>query len=143
MRRRSILRVIGCVAILLGFAPVARLYWSMKSDSTPLSFPLTLRRGEYTSPSFSANAKWSYCLTLGFDRLPHTFENLCKIGYYEDCKGIDPVAFDWQLVDDEGTVIQQGQYKTPGQRLFWWTAGWETWKVVFADIIGQSGEGSL
>jgi hypothetical protein len=130
------LKIIGCVVILLGFIPVARLYWHERSHSgPPLSFPLTLTRGEYASPSFTTDTKWSYFLVLEFGHLPRTFENLCQIGYYEECLGIEPVTFDWSFVDDKGTMLQQGRYKTHGQRLIWLATGHEEiWRVVIGDV---------
>ncbi len=113
----------------------------MQSDTgTPLSFPLVLKHGEYASVPFTTDERWSYWLTLEFNHLPRTFENLCEIGYYEDCKGIEPVAFNWQLIDDKGAALQEGKYKTRGQQLFWWTTGWqETWRVVIAGVDRYSG----
>ena len=106
--------MIGCTAILLGFAPIAHLQWSMQSDTgTPLSFPLVLKHGEYASVPFTTDERWSYWLTLEFNHLPRTFENLCEIGYYEDCKGIEPVAFNWQLIDDKGAALQEKENTRP------------------------------
>ena len=86
---------IGCLLVLLGLAPLAYLYfWATTHNFEPLSVPLSLKRGEYTSPFFTTDLNETYQIQIYF-LPPHS----------------TPVDMDWKIVDDRGAVIQSGAFR--------------------------------
>jgi hypothetical protein len=85
----------GCILILLGIAPLAFALWEA-SQSRPLSMPLPLKRGEYTSPYFRTYLSGTYQIDV--DSLP--FERT-------------PLDLDWTIVDDRDAAILQGSFVDP------------------------------
>lgn len=85
----------ACILILLGAGPLAFEFWEA-SQSRPLSMPLPLQRGEYTSPYFRTYLFSTYQIDI--DSLP--FERT-------------PLDLDWTIIDDRGTVILQGNFADP------------------------------
>ena len=89
-----ILVIVACLLILLGVGPLAWMFWE-GSNSQPLSMPLTLKRGEYTSPYFRTYLSGAYQIQMDWARFP-------------DPQAI--VDLDWKIVDPNGTVLRQGAY---------------------------------
>jgi len=91
----KILTGIGCLLLLMGLAPLAwLLWWGSAHNFEPLSVPLSLKRGEYTSPLFKTDLDEAYQIQIYF-LPPHSI----------------PLDLDWKVVDDRGAVIQSGAYK--------------------------------
>jgi hypothetical protein len=91
---RFIVGSIGGLLILIGIMPLAYLLWFGKTHNfEPLSAPISLKRGEYTSPSFKTDLDEDYQVEIYF--LP----------FYRT-----PLDFDWKIVDASGAVIQSGVY---------------------------------
>jgi hypothetical protein len=90
----KILAGIGGLLVLVGVAPfVCLLWWGTTHNFEPLAFPLTLKRGEYTSPVFKTDLNEPYQIQIYF--LPQ--HNI-------------PLDLDWKIVDDSGAAIQSGAY---------------------------------
>jgi hypothetical protein len=93
----TILVSLACLLVLVGVAPwLYLLWWENAHNPKPLSVPLMLKRGEYTSPIFTTDLSDAYQIDLDLDR----FQN-------EQIQ----LDLDWKIVDDSGTVIQQGAYR--------------------------------
>lgn len=85
---------IGCALVLLGVAPIGYLFWwSFSHNLRPLSMPLPLKRGEYSSPFFKTDLDDSYQVDVTWN------------GSVRQHLAID---FDWRVVDDRGIVLKQG-----------------------------------
>ena len=91
-RRRVLLRV-AFLSVFLGVAPLVYLFW-LGANLEPLSMPLSLKSGEYTSPFFTTNLNDVYQVEIYF--LP---------------PGRTPLNLDWKIVDRTGAVIQSGSYR--------------------------------
>lgn len=90
----KILAGVACLLVLVGVGPLAYVLWE-GAHAQPLSVPLSLKRGDYTSPYFRTYLSGAYQIQLEWARFP------------------DPqtvVDLDWKIVDDSGAVIQQGAY---------------------------------
>ena len=98
----KILTRISLSLIVAGVAPYAYLLlWALVHNQEPLSVQLPLKRGEYISPYFRTDLDDTYQINLYWTRFP------------------DPqteVDLDWKIVDDTGTVIQQGVYQNRMRR---------------------------
>jgi hypothetical protein len=97
---RMIFGSIGGILILLGVTPIAYLLWSGTSHNlAPLSAPLSLKRGEYTSPLFKTDLDEDY-----------------QVEIYSLPTYRSPLDLDWKIVDESGLLIQSGVY-TEDQQL--------------------------
>jgi hypothetical protein len=57
----------GCVLILVGIVPLAYVFgWGTAHNFEPLSVPLSLRNGEYTSPVFTTDLSENYQIQIYF-----------------------------------------------------------------------------
>jgi len=87
--------VSAALMIVLGIAPLAYI---MRLGSghrlEPLSMPLSLSPGQYTSPFFTTDLDDDYEIQLYF--LPY---------------GRTPVDLDWKIVDAHENVIENGSYR--------------------------------
>jgi hypothetical protein len=78
----------------VGVAPLAYLLWWGKTHNLePLSVPISLRRGDYTSPFFTTDLDDDYQIEIYF--LP----------YHRT-----PLDLEWKIVDETGALIQSGGY---------------------------------
>jgi hypothetical protein len=85
---------IGGLLILLGVAPIAYLLWfGTAHNFEPLSAPLSLKRGEYTSPLFRTDLDEDY-----------------QVDIYSLPNNRSPLDLDWKIVDESGVLIQSGVY---------------------------------
>ncbi len=90
---RKIFGGLAGVLVILGLAPVADLYWSSAHNLQPLSMPLPLKRGEYSSPVFKTDLNDSYQIDIVWR------------GAMDEQMKLD---LHWSVVEDNGAVIQQG-----------------------------------
>lgn len=85
---------VGGLLILIGITPLAYLWWfGTAHNFEPLSTPISLKHGEYTSPFFKADLDEDYQVEIYF--LP----------YHRT-----PLNLDWKIVDENGVLIQSGVY---------------------------------
>jgi predicted small integral membrane protein len=92
----KILVYAACLLLLACVAPWAYLFWWENTHNPePLSVPLSLTRGEYTSPYFITDLDGAYQIDLDWNRSSHEQNQL---------------DLDWKIVDDSGAVVQQGAY---------------------------------
>lgn len=93
----KLLTAFACLLILLGLAPLVYLYsFGATHNFQPLSMPLPLSRGQYSSPTFKTDLNQEYQLDLGWD------------GAVPGPKTVDLA---WQIVYLNGAVAQQGTYR--------------------------------
>lgn len=86
---------VGSVLVLVGVAPLACLLWyGAVHNFEPLSVPISPKRGEYASPSFTTDLNEPYQIQIYF-LPPHS----------------TPLDLDWKVVDDRGMVIQSGAFR--------------------------------
>src|SRR5580658_11072364 len=91
---RLIFGSIGGLLILIGITPLAYLWWfGTAHNLAPLSAPISLKRGEYTSPSFKTDLDEDYQVEIYFLPFHRT-----------------PLDLDWKIVDENGALIQSGVY---------------------------------
>jgi hypothetical protein len=91
---RLISGCIGGLLILIGTAPLAYLLWfGTAHNFEPLSAPISLKHGEYTSPLFKPDLDEDYQVEIYF--LP----------YHRT-----PLDLDWKIVDESGALILGGVY---------------------------------
>jgi len=96
MKRRP-WRTILVIAIwlLVAVAPLAYLsWWASPHMVEPLSVPISLKAGDYTSPFFTTDA-----------------DDLYQIDIYFLSPDRTPLDIDWKIVDDHGALIANGNYK--------------------------------
>jgi hypothetical protein len=88
--------IVGAVLVIaLGLAPLAYLFWlGIGHKLEPLSMPLPLARGEYTSPFFTTSLDDDYQIDIYFLPFVRT-----------------PLDLDWKIVDAHGAVIASGSYR--------------------------------
>jgi len=80
--------------IFVGVTPIAYLLWfGTAHNFEPLSAPLSLKRGEYTSALFKTDLDEDYQVEIYF--LP----------YHRS-----PLDLDWKIVDESGVLIQSDVY---------------------------------
>lgn len=92
---RRILVGIALLLVLVGIAPLAYLFWRGHIHNLePLSVPVSLKPGEYTSPFFTTDVDADYQIEIYF--LP----------YHQT-----PLDLDWRVVDESGVVIQAGVFR--------------------------------
>ena len=91
---RMIFGSIGGLLILVGVTPIAYLLWfGTAHNFEPLSAPLSLKRGEYTSALFKTDLDEDYQVEI------------YSLPYHRS-----PLDLDWKIVDESGVVIQSGVY---------------------------------
>jgi hypothetical protein len=88
----TILVSLATLLVLVGVAPLAYLLWWGKAHNLePLSVPISLRRGDYTSPFFTTDLDDDYQIEIYF--LPNHRT---------------PLDLEWKIVDETGALIQSG-----------------------------------
>ena len=103
-----LLLVAGVVLILVGVAPTLLLIWDGSRNYYPLSMPLTLARGQTTSPWFTPDVNDTWQIFLFW---PHFI-----LGPQVDPDKPDararpiPLSIDWKIVDDRDALIAQGTF---------------------------------
>lgn len=96
---RTVLITVAVLLVLVGVAPLAYLlWWGAAHNLEPLSVPLSLKRGEYTSPFFTTDLDDEYQIEIYF--LPNHRT---------------PLDLDWKIVDETGALIQSGVYREDQQ----------------------------
>jgi hypothetical protein len=91
---RLIFGSIGGLLVLIGIAPLAYLLWfGTANNFEPLSAPISLKHGGYTSPFFKTDLDEDYQVEIYF--LP----------YHRT-----PLDLDWKIVNENGALIQSGVY---------------------------------
>jgi hypothetical protein len=91
---RTILVSLATLLVLVGVAPLAYLLWWGKTHNLePLSVPISLRRGDYTSPFLTTDLDDDYQIEIYF--LP----------YHRT-----PLDLEWKIIDETGALIQSGGY---------------------------------
>ena len=93
---RKIVAGVGWSLLLLGLAPLALLcWWGVTHKPRPVSVPVPLKRGEYSSPFFKTERNEDYRIDIKWDA-PGTEWKALDLG--------------WRIVDDSGALLQQGSY---------------------------------
>src|SRR5271156_6197136 len=116
---RRILTILACLLVVVGIAPISYLLWfGYTTNWTPMTMPLPLRAGSYTSPVFKTSlheADKPYWLAVVADRFldgqgPSCLEGGTIIESHA-CHGQGRLlVMDWKIIDDRGTVLKQGTY---------------------------------
>jgi hypothetical protein len=84
--------------VLAGIAPLSYLFWwGLAHNLEPLSVPIALKRGEFTSPFFTTDLDDDYQIEIYFLPYPRT-----------------PLNLDWTIVNETGAVIRSGSYRDEG-----------------------------
>ena len=92
--RRRIFGSIAGLLILFGVMPIVYLLWfGTAHNFEPLSAPLSLKRGEYTSALFKTDLDEDYQVEI------------YSLPYHRS-----PLDLDWKIVDESGVLIQSGVY---------------------------------
>jgi hypothetical protein len=91
-----VLVAVMCFLALVAIAPLTcALWWRNAHNLQPLSVSISLKRGEYTSPYFTTDLNDAYQIEMDWDRFPDALAKL---------------EVTWKIIDDSGTVIQEGTY---------------------------------
>ena len=113
---RRILTCIACLLVVVGIAPLAYLSWWINvHDWNPMTMSLPLEHGEYTSPFFTTDLNKPYYLVVISDRIRDGQTASCiegsKVIDSYACAGVGRILnIDWKIVNEQGTVMQQGIY---------------------------------
>ncbi len=93
---REIAAGLGWSLLVLGLAPTMRFWWwGITHDPSPVSMPVPLTRGEYSSPLFNTDQDEDYRISVEWNAPDASW------------KALD---LDWRIVDDSGALLQQGSY---------------------------------
>ncbi|MGO9436737.1 MAG: hypothetical protein ACLPH3_09030 [Terracidiphilus sp.] len=91
---RKVFGIIAGLLILVGVSPAVYFWWfGTAHNFDPLSAPISLRRGEYTSAFFKTDLDEDYQVEIYFLPYPRS-----------------PLDLDWKIVDESGALIQSGVY---------------------------------
>jgi len=95
----KILVCVGWLLLVAGITPGAYLLVRLGSahGQKPLSVPVALKQGAFTSPYFTAEANGDYLIELSWDMIPAR-QTL--------------VDLDWKIVAENGSVIEQGAFSS-------------------------------
>lgn len=95
----KILVSVGCLLVVAGVTPGAYLLVRLGNshDQKPLSVPVSLKQGVFTSPYFTAGSGSDYLVDLNWDMIPAR-QTL--------------VDLDWKIVADNGSVVEQGTFNS-------------------------------
>ncbi len=93
----KILVWVGWLLLVVGVTPGAYILLRLGAPhhQKPLSVPVSLKRGEFTSPYFTPGSSGDYQVELNWDGIP--------------ARQTD-VELDWKIEADNGSVIQHGAY---------------------------------
>jgi hypothetical protein len=94
---KNILVCVGWLLLVVGVAPGAYILMRLGNTHSekPLSVPVSLKQGEFTSPTFTADGSRDYLIDLTWDLFPARQTS---------------VDLDWKVVADNGSVVQQGSF---------------------------------
>jgi hypothetical protein len=94
---KNILVCVGWLLLVAGIAPGAYILVQLGSTHSekPLSVPVSLKQGEFTSPAFTAGGSRDYMIDLTWDLFPARQTS---------------VDLDWKVVADNGSLVQQGTF---------------------------------
>ena len=113
---RKIVTCVACVLVVIGIAPIAfLLWWGNVHNWDPMTMPLPLEHGVYTSPYFTTDLDKPYYLVVISDRILDGQSASCiegaKVIDSHACAGVGrTLDMDWQIVNERGIVVQQGRY---------------------------------
>ena len=93
----KILVCVGWLLVAAGITPGAYVLVRLGSahNQKPLSVPVSLKQGGFTSPYFTAGSGEGYLIDLTWDRIPARQTS---------------VDLDWKIVADNGSVIERGAF---------------------------------
>lgn len=93
----KILVCVGWLLVVAGVTPGAYLLVRLGSahNQKPLSVPVSLKQGEFTSPYFTAGSGGDYLIDLNWDMFPARQTS---------------VDLDWKIVADNGSVLEKGTF---------------------------------
>jgi hypothetical protein len=112
----KVLAFAGCLLILIGLAPISSLYWFLYTHNwNPMTMPLPLGVGIYSSPYFTTDFDKPYYLVVVSDRMVDGQSASCmegtKVIDSHACAGVGrPLDLDWEIVNERGAVMKQGTY---------------------------------
>ena len=91
----KLLIVFGWLLVVAGITPGVLILVSLGTghNQKPLSVPVSLNKGQFTSPYFQASAGADYLIDLNWDMFPARQTS---------------VDLDWKIQSDSGAVIEQG-----------------------------------
>jgi hypothetical protein len=94
---KMILVCVGWLLLVAGIVPGTYILVQLGSshNQKPLSVPVSLKEGTFTSPYFTPDASGDYRIDLAWDLIPARQTS---------------VDLDWKVVADNGSVIQQGTF---------------------------------
>jgi hypothetical protein len=94
---KNILVCAGWLLLVVGIMPGAYILVRLGNTHSekPLSVPVSLKQGEFTSPAFTAGSGGDYLVDLTWDLFPARQTS---------------VDLDWKVVADNGSVVQQGSF---------------------------------
>ncbi len=90
---------VGCLLVVAGITPGTYILVQLGSahKEKPLSVPVSLKQGIYTSPSFTTGSGGDYLIDLNWDMIPAR-QTL--------------VDLDWKIVAENGSVLEQGSFNS-------------------------------
>lgn len=96
----KVLVSVGCLLVVAGITPGTYILVRLGNahNEMPLSVPVPLTKGVFTSLYFTAAAGSDYLIDLNWDMIPAR-QTL--------------VDLDWKVVADNGSVIEQGSFNSP------------------------------
>ena len=103
--------------IFVGLAPVVFFYgWYFTHGPVSLSVPLSLKQGEYTSPTFRTGLDGEQGILIALGRIRDGQDSSCfrdgKVIESDVCRGQGRLLdADWKIVNNRGELIRQGSYK--------------------------------
>jgi hypothetical protein len=101
-----ILTILSLLLIVVGASPLVSLLWFRSAHNfQPLSMPVPLKQGEYTSTVFKTDLDEPYMVQV-------EFANSSRTGLNRDAV----LDMDWKIVDANGMLVRQGAQNT---RLSW------------------------
>jgi hypothetical protein len=94
---KIILVCVGWLLLVAGIVPGAYLVVRLGNshNQKPLSVPVSLKEGTFTSPYFTPDVSGDYWIDLSWDLIPARQTS---------------VDLDWKVVAENGSVIQQGTF---------------------------------
>jgi hypothetical protein len=127
-------RKIGIILLIAGIAPFTIVELMAHAHNwTPVDVPVALKPGEFRSPEFKTDLDGRYLVSLAVDQLrgADMTKEQCMMGVGSkwDCDDVKwTLQFDWQIIADNGAVIQSGVYEP---------IGISGTKVGFAELQGH------
>lgn len=112
-------RAIAVCLVCLGVAPYIYARHRYHSHNwTPLATAIILKPGQFQSPEFTTDLNARYLILLAFDQSkgidPHRAQCAMGISVLNCTRDQRTVRFDWELISENGNVIQRGAYEPLG-----------------------------